>query len=231
MAVQVGTRDNEAISSEGALVMAGFGLEYRSMDWRGATDVLFLDLDIEKLYGQPGHLSSEINPIHHFMIRDNNITAIVLRMVAEAKEYCESGALYAQSLSAALAAYISSHYTSRPAPSRRTAKFSHAQSNRIQEFVNAHLADDISLRDLASTAQLSPSRFAEIFKHTFECAPHQYVIHRRIAVAMRLLAETSLPISEITQLTGFSDQSHLTTVFRKVTNTTPRQYQLARCNA
>jgi AraC family transcriptional regulator len=231
MGVRVGAKSDRSVSSEGAIAICGDGLEYKSLDWSGTTDIMMVDLDATSLLEEAGAISSQAAPLHRFLIRDQNISTLMLAMEAEMRTGCTSGAIYAQSLSTALAAYLASHYAGHIPAFRQGAKLSPAQSGRVRDYVEAHLSDDISLKDLAAVAQLSPSHFSELFKRTFECAPHRYVIHRRIAAAGRLLAENRLPISEITQMTGFSDQSHFTTVFRKISGTTPKQYQLRSRNA
>jgi AraC-like DNA-binding protein len=52
-----------------------------------------------------------------------------------------------------------------------------------------------------------------------------YLNHFRIAKAQSLLATTHLPIAEISQETGFCDQSHFGVVFRRLAGTTPLNYR------
>lgn len=225
MGVQVGTHADRSQSSEGAIAICGYGLEYKSLDWMGTTDVLFLDLDTRSFAEDLEPLSTEAAPMHRFLIQDAHVQALMLAMAAEVREGCASGAIYAQSLSTALAAYVATHYAAAHAALPPGARLSGVQSNRIRDYVEAHIARDISLKELATIAELSASRFSELFKSTFGCAPHQYVIQRRVAEARRLLAEGKLPLAEITHMTGFADQSHFTTVFRRVAHVTPKQYR------
>ena len=55
--------------------------------------------------------------------------------------------------------------------------------------------------------------------------PQQYVMQQRIEKAKDLLAQHSLPIVEISLRTGFKNQSHFTTLFRKFTNFTPKTWR------
>jgi AraC-like DNA-binding protein len=50
-------------------------------------------------------------------------------------------------------------------------------------------------------------------------------MQQRIERAKQLLAEPELPIVEISLRTGFKNQSHFTTLFRKFTNLTPRSWR------
>ena len=72
---------------------------------------------------------------------------------------------------------------------------------------------------------MSPPHFARLFKHATGLTPHQYVIRCRIAHAQRLVAETDLPLSEISLQVGCADQSHFTALFRTHVALTPQAYR------
>jgi AraC-like DNA-binding protein len=73
--------------------------------------------------------------------------------------------------------------------------------------------------------RLSPCYFAHAFKATTGWSPHQYVLHRRLARAQHLLRTTQMPIAAIAYEVGFGSQSHMTTVFRRLLQTTPSRYR------
>jgi AraC family transcriptional regulator len=64
-----------------------------------------------------------------------------------------------------------------------------------------------------------------LFKHALGIPPHRYVLQERIREAQRKLAVGRMSISELALNLGFSDQSHFSRAFRKVTGTTPKRYQ------
>jgi AraC-like DNA-binding protein len=51
---------------------------------------------------------------------------------------------------------------------------------RVIEYINEHLQDELSLFELARTAKLSPHYFATAFKASTGISPHRYVIERRL---------------------------------------------------
>jgi transcriptional regulator GlxA family with amidase domain len=57
--------------------------------------------------------------------------------------------------------------------------------------------------------------------------PGEYRRAARVRAASSLLLESSSPISRIAHECGFSDQSHLTNVFREATGISPRRYRRA----
>jgi AraC family transcriptional regulator len=98
---------------------------------------------------------------------------------------------------------------------------------RATEFIEESLAEDLSLAEIAQAADLSPYHFARAFKQSTGVTPLRYLMERRIERAKQLLADTELPIVEVSYKVGFKSQSHFTTLFRRLTATTPRAYRKA----
>ena len=59
------------------------------------------------------------------------------------------------------------------------------------------------------------------------CPPHGYVIQRRLEHAKRQLARKDLPLECVAANCGFSDQSHMNRLFRRVLGFTPAAYREA----
>lgn len=97
--------------------------------------------------------------------------------------------------------------------------------NRVIEFIDANLENDVSLSDLAAVADLSSFHFSRAFRKSTGKSPQQYVMHRRLEHAKVLLARPELPIVEVSLRTGFKNQSHFTSWFRKYTNFTPKLWR------
>jgi AraC-like DNA-binding protein len=83
---------------------------------------------------------------------------------------------------------------------------------------------DHRLKDLAATAAMNPRYFISAFRREVGITPHQYLLHVRIHQAKHQLA-AGTAISEVAVSLGFSDQSHLTRVFRRHVRTTPARFQ------
>jgi AraC family transcriptional regulator len=164
------------------------------------------------------HLPAD-DPLCHHM-------ALVLQMACEAEGV--AGRLYATALVEALALHVLRRYKACEDPTRAgPSGFSPAQLQRTLTYIQAHLAEALSLPTLAAVAHTSPTYFARLFKQATGQTPHQYVIQCRIAAAQRLLAETELALSAIGLQVGYADQSHFTALFRRHVATTPRAYRSA----
>ena len=93
--------------------------------------------------------------------------------------------------------------------------------NRVNDYIEDNLNHSIHLEDLAKQACLSEFHFNRAFKTTTGLSPHQTVLCRRLHKARRLLCQTKSCIVDIALMTGFSSQSHLTTLFKKNYGVTP----------
>lgn len=88
-------------------------------------------------------------------------------------------------------------------------------------FIDAHLSSSITLAQLAAHAALSEYHFARMFKQSTGLAPHQFVMQRRMAKAEQLLRTSTLPLTEIAMLCGFSSSSHFSHRFKSVHGVMP----------
>ena len=96
------------------------------------------------------------------------------------------------------------------------------------DYVAHHLDEDLSLKTLADLIEMSPFSLARAFKQSTGQTLHQYIIQHRIAQAKRLLAQPQPSITDISLQVGFQSHSYFSTVFRRVTGLTPRNYRRQR---
>jgi len=99
--------------------------------------------------------------------------------------------------------------------------------NRVQDYIEAHLDDRVSLTELAGVACLSPYHFSRSFKQATGVGPQRYVMQRRLERAKTLMRQSNQPLAFIAQEAGFVDQSHLTYIFRREIGVTPGRYRAA----
>ena len=104
------------------------------------------------------------------------------------------------------------------------------QLKAIIEYIQFHLHGDLWLNQIANHVGISPYYLAHAFKVTTGISPHQYVLHCRLEQAQRLLRATKMSIAAIAYEVGFGNQSHMTTVFRKILRTTPKLYRQQAAN-
>jgi AraC family transcriptional regulator len=98
---------------------------------------------------------------------------------------------------------------------------------RVVDYIDNHLADKISLQDLAAVAGLSRMHFASQFRVATGLRPHEFLLRRRIRRAEEMLQNGTMTIVEIALNVGFQTQAHFTTVFKRFVGHTPRQWRAA----
>jgi AraC family transcriptional regulator len=99
------------------------------------------------------------------------------------------------------------------------------QELRAKDYIEAHLASNVSLLDLAAECQLSPSHFGRAFKRSTGTTPHRWLVERRLARARHLLLRSDQTLAEIAQACGFADQSHLAREFRRMEGAGPSAWK------
>ena len=84
----------------------------------------------------------------------------------------------------------------------------------------------LSLKDISKDLDLNPAYISREFSKYFDNLSYgDYIRKIRIDKATELLQNKEYSLTEIAYLTGFSDQSHFTRIFRKLTGETPSQYR------
>ncbi|MCO5045393.1 MAG: AraC family transcriptional regulator [Kiritimatiellae bacterium] len=99
------------------------------------------------------------------------------------------------------------------------------QLRKVEDYVNEHLADEMSVEMLAELVALSPSHFAHVFKETTGMTPLQFVTRQRITRAQQLIRETSSSLIEVGMDVGYSSPSHFAHVFRQIVGVTPTAFR------
>jgi AraC-like DNA-binding protein len=122
----------------------------------------------------------------------------------------------------ALAGLATRHATERPhakgyARHRRIAE-------RARDYLEANVANDVSLAELAGIAGVSRFHLLRVFHNELGLPPHAWLMQLRLRHAKRLLRLGDAPAGVAAAL-GFVDQSHLTRRFVGVYGVTPGRYR------
>ncbi|PQD98962.1 AraC family transcriptional regulator [Mycobacterium sp. EPG1] len=96
------------------------------------------------------------------------------------------------------------------------------------DYIDAHLADPLTVTRLARQANLSQSAFSRAFKQATGRSPYQFVKEKRLTRARVLLDEARLSVTEVSHDVGYLSLSHFIKEFRNQYGTTPGEYLDAR---
>ncbi|HEY0204154.1 MAG TPA: AraC family transcriptional regulator [Acetobacteraceae bacterium] len=160
---------------------------------------------------------------HPELIFPDALLSQLMHTLAEEIRDGDLDRLLADSLIAALVMRVAQRF-GVPAPARPPA-LPHPKLRRVLDYIDAHLARELTLAELAGVACLSPSHFSRAFKQAVGAGPHRYTVRRRVERAKDLLRGADDTLAGIAAATGFADQSHFTAAFRREVGLTPGRFR------
>ncbi|MHC4884787.1 MAG: helix-turn-helix domain-containing protein [Planctomycetota bacterium] len=92
---------------------------------------------------------------------------------------------------------------------------------RLKDLIDRDSSFTHSLTELSRTCRYSPDHLRVLFEERYHLTPKAYRNQRRIALAMELIASSSLSVKEIGARLGFRHVSAFSTTFRRSTGQTP----------
>jgi len=136
-----------------------------------------------------------------------------------------TGLLLGETLSNAIVLHLLGNHSSVPTAMGHKGGIPTPRLRRVLDYVEDHLEGDLSLTPLAAEAGMSVFHFSRAFRQSTGQSPYQYVLHRRIEWAKKLLRKSDLTVGEISFRTGFIQQSHFARLFQKKTGLTPTAFR------
>ncbi len=96
--------------------------------------------------------------------------------------------------------------------------------DKILEYVEEHLAEKITLEDVARRFWVSQSTVSQVFRQKMDVSFYRCVTQRRLIAAKTLIAEGTV-LEDVSTRTGFADYSTFYRAFKKEYGISPRQYR------
>jgi AraC-like DNA-binding protein len=100
--------------------------------------------------------------------------------------------------------------------------------NTCINFMQDNLHKSLTLQEIATTINLSPSHFSYIFRHRTGFSPIEYFNHLKIQKACQYLLFTDLRIKEIADQLGLADPYYFSRLFSKLMGISPIEYRTKR---
>jgi AraC-like DNA-binding protein len=101
-----------------------------------------------------------------------------------------------------------------------------AWAQELKDIIQDHIDANLSLKELSKGLDINPSYLSREFSRYFENMSFgEYIRKQRIEKAIELMQQHAYSLTEIAYLTGFSDQSHFTRIFKKHTGQNPSAYR------
>ncbi len=85
---------------------------------------------------------------------------------------------------------------------------------------------DLSIEEIAREVAFSPYYFTRSFHKEFLITPHKFIQSLRVDRARQMIVKTNEPLAHIAIECGFSDQSHMIRVFKRISGYTPNRLRI-----
>lgn len=145
---------------------------------------------------------------------------LALRMYREACALDEVSPLAVEGLFLEMLAEASRHSTM--AADRRPRWLEQAR-----EFIDESFSDGLTVAGIAATVGVHPVHLATVFRKHYRRTIGEYVRRLRVEYACRRLSLSDATLAEIALAAGFSDQSHFSKTFKRLTGLTPARFRAA----
>lgn len=135
--------------------------------------------------------------------------------------------LYADSLAQAMVAHLlhGRLLGSGPRPTGRTARADGPAARRVVDHMRDHLAEELTLDELAAVVELNRYQLIRIFKRTLGLTPHRYLMSMRMRRAAELLSRTDYSVTQVSALCGYASPGQFITAFGRHHRISPARYR------
>lgn len=101
-----------------------------------------------------------------------------------------------------------------------------AWAAELKTMIQDQIDTSLTLKEISKELDIHPAYLSREFSKYFDNLSFgEYLRKKRIEKAIELLKTTTYSLTEIAFLTGFSDQSHFTRIFKKHTGNNPSSYK------
>ena len=102
----------------------------------------------------------------------------------------------------------------------------------VKDYVDKNYKDDISVATIANNLNINYNYLSYCFKNETNENLSYYISKIRIEKAKLYLEDAKIPISNISEMVGFSEHNYFSKIFKKYTSLTPSEYRrMAKINA
>lgn len=185
----------------------------------------------DDLDSSPGAAGAAELFAEHLRPHDRLVTPLVRYLVSMVQaelaqpEWCEEQAYFLLGRMSSKSRNDRSQIARLPFVRRRTRMEIHRRIHRATDFLLSSYAEPLSLARLAEVACLGRFHFLRMFRAVHGVTPFQFQACKRVAVAARLLARTSLPLEGIAAMAGYGGADRLVREFRRLTRTSPSRFR------
>ncbi|GAB7036667.1 AraC family transcriptional regulator [Catenuloplanes niger JCM 9533] len=191
--------------------------EFGHMRWRSTSDVPLRSLHVHLDPSAAGE-----RPMAPAVgVRDPFLSAGVQALARALR--AGGPAIYADSVAQTLAIHLA--WGNRLPVPHREPRLSKQQVDRLTDYMQARLAENITVDDLAAIAGVSRFHFIRVFSASTGHTPYQYLRRLRMAAAAELLHHTTQPIVQIALACGYRSPGQFAAAFRREYGVSPTRHR------
>lgn len=166
----------------------------------------------EKILSAPLAPASELS---------SDINTLIAKLNRELQQTDGFSSLVIEGLMLELIAETSRNYVKADEPVRP------AWLREIEEILQNQFSDNLTLADIARSADVHPTHLARVFRQYHGCTVGEYIRNLRIEHSCLKLTSTGSSLADIALEAGFYDQSHFSRCFKQIKGLTPTEYRIA----
>ncbi|WPC76760.1 AraC family transcriptional regulator [Vibrio porteresiae] len=204
---------------QGCVVTCGSGHAFGGVIEQ--SDILVLNMPMPK--GDDPLLLQKINDLANkdiYFQLDGQIQQLIQMLVLEMRAHPDD-LLLSRACNDTLISLLQRHISSFELH-RKDSRF---DLDTIDRYIERHLANKISVLQLAGSVYLGESQFHMLFKERMGITPHQYVLQKRVNCAKELICQGQFSLGQVAELTGFANQSAFTHAFARIEGCSPSQFK------
>lgn len=96
---------------------------------------------------------------------------------------------------------------------------------KLKHYLDEHIENNISIKELGDYIHLSPSQTTRIFKNAFGITPYNYLLRKKIDTAKLMLLYTNMPVKEIALKLSFADEHYFSNYFKSKVGISPMKFK------
>lgn len=159
-------------------------------------------------------------PDTQFDLQGGELVWLALRLYREYKESQNCSPLMIEGIILEMLAIVSRTRS-------KTEKHAPAWLARVVEMLHEEFRHNLTVNSLGSELGIHPVHLSRVFRQFYGDTIGDYTHKLRVQFACQLLTNSGTNLAEIALASGFSDQSHFTRVFKRVTGMTPKAFRMA----
>lgn len=101
----------------------------------------------------------------------------------------------------------------------------HNLITKVERYIEEHLRDHVTVKQLAERFHLNPSYLSVLFKKETGWTISEFIQDKRMSKAKQLLQDPNIKIYEVAEEVGFQATTYFTFLFKKITGVTPQGFR------